>query len=329
MGDERIRVVPADMGSDATQWSAASESLGQAHKAVPALGVSFGGFQSVVGARYAAADLAVRNVLELGASRLRATATNVTSNNAQTTGDDEDADSRVRTAASGGGGAGTGSGAGSGTGGAGGGEHGGKGEGYYGDLLGPQQPIPTDPTPTDPMPADPKDPDITFDRIVDPKTGEVSWTPRVMEPREGRAVDGRDVERIPERADRIVVTLVDGEPRITYVDTDAGQRGGAAWEPHEGRPVAFAEAIDLAQDPQSRVVAGSGASEPTAQPTAEPAHTEWSRPLPDGADYAVVELRDGEPHLVFLDVDGKDVTQVADDRLPTGRLRPEPNGVQA
>ena len=321
MGDERIRVVPADMGSDATRWSAASESLGRAHRAVPALGVSFGGFQSVVGAKYSAADLAVQNMLELGASRLKATATNVTSNNAQTTSDDDDADSRVRTAASGGGGGGgggNGAGPGGGTGGAGGGEQGGKGEGHYTDLLGPQQPH-------QPMPTDPKDPDITFDRTVDPETGEVSWTPRVMEPGEGRAVDGRDVERIPERADRIVVTMVDGEPRITYVDTDAQPRDGATWQSDVGRPVAFAEQVDLAQDPQSRVVAGSGATEPTAQP----ARTEWSRALPEGADYAVVELRDGEPHLVFLDVDGKDVTEVADDRLPTGRVRTEPNGVQA
>lgn len=317
MGDERIRVVPADMGSDATQWSAASESLGQAHRAVPALGVLFGGFQSVVGEKYSAADLAVQNMLELGASRLKATSTNVTSNNAQTTGDDEDADSRVRTAASGGGGGG-GTGAGAGAGGAGGGESGGKGEGHYTDLLGPQQP-------SNPMPTDPKDPDITFDRTVDPETGEVSWTPRVMEPGEGRAVDGRDVERIPERADRIVVTMVDGEPRITYVDTDAEPRDGAQWQSDGGRPVAFAEPVDLAQGQDPRVVAGSGATEPTAQP----ARTVWSRALPEGADYAVVELRDGEPHLVFLDVDGKDVTQVADDRLPTGRVRPEPNGVQA
>ncbi|GGB86774.1 hypothetical protein N798_13995 [Knoellia flava TL1] len=318
MGDERIRVVPADMGSDATQWSAASESLGQAHRAVPALGVSFGGFQSVVGEKYSAADLAVQNMLELGASRLRATATNVTSNNAQTTGDDDDADSRVRTAAAAGGGGGSGGGSGGSAGTGGGGDHGGKGEGHYTDLLGPQQS-------TDPMPTDPKDPDITFDRTVDPETGEVSWSPRVMEPGEGRAVDGRDVERIPERADRIVVTMVDGEPRITYVDTDAEPRDGATWQSHGGRPVAFAEQVDLAQDPEARVVAGSGATEPTAQP----ARTEWSRALPEGADYAVVELRDGEPHLVFLDVDGKDVTQVADDRLPTGRVRPEPNGVQA
>ncbi|MFW5474398.1 hypothetical protein ACOCJ5_13910 [Knoellia sp. CPCC 206450] len=320
MGDERIRVVPADMGADAAQWSSASESLGQAHRAVPALGVSFGGFQSVVGTKYAAADLAVRNVLELGASRLRATSTNVTSNNAQTTSDDRDADSRVRTAASGGGGGGTGSGPGAGIGAGGDGEHGGKGEGHYTDLLGPQ-----DPTPADPMPADPKDPDITFDRTVDPETGEVTWTPRVMEPGEGRAVDGRDVERIPERADRIVVTMVDGEPRITYVDTDAQPRDGAAWQSHGGRPIADAEPLDLAQDPQPRVVAGSGASEPTAQPV----RTEWNRALPEGADYAVVELRGGEPQLVFLDVDGKQVTQVADDRLPTGQVRHEPNGVQA
>ncbi|MDT0213821.1 hypothetical protein Q9R29_07960 [Rothia sp. ARF10] len=328
MGDERIRVVPADMGSDAAQWSAASESLGRAHRAVPALGVSFGGFQSVVGTKYAAADLAVQNMLELGASRLRATATNVTSNNAQTTGDDDDASTRVRTAASGGAGGGSGARVDGGAGGAGAGSRGGRGEGHYTDLLGPQQPthpVPTDPVPTDPMPSDPRDPDITFDRTVDPETGEVTWTPRVMEPGEGRAVDGRDVERIPERADRIVVTMVDGEPRITYVDTDAQPPDGAAWQSHGGRPVAVAEPLDLAQDPQSRVVAGSGATEPTAQP----ARTEWSRPLPEGADYAVVELRDGEPHLVLLDVDGKDVTQVADDRLPTGRVRPEPSGVQA
>ncbi|GAA4107955.1 hypothetical protein GCM10022415_00300 [Knoellia locipacati] len=318
MGDVKFQVVPADMDADATQWGAASEALGRAHQAVPALGVSFGGFQSVVGARYSAADLAVRNMLEVGESRLRATSTNVTSNTTRTKDSDKDADTRVRTAGGGGGGGGGGGTGAGGDGGASGGDHGGKGSNHYAELMG------TGTGAGHPMPTDPKDPDITFDRTVDPETGDVTWTPRDMEPGEGRAVDGRDVERIPARADRIVVTMVDGEPRITYVDEDADTGGpGVQWQSEGGRPVASAQLVEPGAPSQERVVAGSGAVEPTA----EPARTEWSQALPEGADYAVVEVRDGEPHLVFLDVEGSEVTEVSDDRLPSGRVRAEVNGV--
>ncbi len=333
MGDVRFQVVPADMDVDATQWGAASEALGRAHRAVPALGVTFGGFQSVVGATYSAADLAVQNVLEVGEARLRATATNVTTNTTRTRGHDEDADARVRTAAgSGGGGAGGGGSAGGGVGTGGGG---GKGEDHYAGLLGPQDPSLQDPNHPAPMPTDPRDLATTFDRHVDPETGEVSWTARDLRPGEGSAVDGRDVERIPARADRIVVTMVEGEPRITYVDRDAEPVGqGVAWQSEGGWPVEGAQLVGAAQfgvdgeggeATDARVVAGSGAVEPQAQP----ARTEWSRTLPDGADVAVVEIRDGEPHLVFLDVDGTEVTQVADHTLPTGPARVEANGVRA
>ncbi|CAN7485349.1 hypothetical protein [Knoellia sp. LjRoot47] len=314
MGDVKFQVVPADMDADATQWGAASEALGRAHRAVPALGVSFGGFQSVVGTAYSAADLAVQNVLEVGESRLKATATNVTSNTTRTQDDDKNAGSRVRTAGGGGGGTGAGGGESGGD--------GGKGKDHYAELMG------TGTSFVQPMPTDPRDPDITFDRTVDPETGEVSWTPREMEPGEGRAVDGRDVERIPARADRIVVRMVDGEPQITYVDKDAESGGpGVHWQSDGGRPVASTQLVADGGTTDARVVAGSGAVEPTAEPTAEPARTEWSRPLPEGADYAVVEVRDGEPHLVFLDVEGREVTEVSDDRLPTGRVRAEANGV--
>ena len=316
MGDVKFQVVPADMDADATQWGAASEALGRAHKAVPALGVSFGGFQSVVGAKYSAADLAVRNMLEVGESRLRATSTNVTNNTTRTKDSDKDAGTRVRTAGGGSGGGGSAGG----EGGASTADQGSKGTSHYAELMGTGTGIGA----VHLMPTDPKDPDITFDRTVDPETGEVSWTPRDMEPGEGRAVDGRDVERIPARADRIVVTMVEGEPRITYVDKDGDTGGpGVHWQSDGGRPVASAQLVEDGGTPDARVVAGSGAVEPTA----EPARTEWSRPLPEGADYAVVEVRDGEPHLVFLDVEGREVTEVSDDRLPTGRVRTEANGV--
>lgn len=289
MGDTNIRVVPADMDADAARWGSAAESLGKAHRAVPALGVSFGGFQSVVGATYSAADLAVQNMIEVGASRLRATSANVTSNNTRTKTNDMDADSRVRQAANrgGGGGGADGSSRANGSNGSGdGGEHGSRGTSHYADLMGGR-----------PMPTDPQDPEITFDRTVDLGTGEVTWTPREMKPGEALATDGRDVERIPQRADRIVVTMVDGEPQITYVDEDARP---------EVKETGWEAATGVA--PESRVVPGSGAQEPQPQ-------TEWCRRLPAGADYAVVEVRDGEPHLVFLDVQGKEVTQVADHTL--------------
>ncbi|KGN36169.1 hypothetical protein [Knoellia subterranea] len=136
-----------------------------------------------------------------------------------------------------------------------------------------------------------------------------------MQRGEATAVDGRDVERIPARADRIVVTMVDGEPRISYIDTDAK---GSAWVGSEGKPVgpeAQVVGVEWQQesggDASDRVVAGSGAAEPQRQP----AQTEWTRALPEDADFAVVEVRDGEPHLVFLDVEGREVTQIADREL--------------
>lgn len=229
--------------------------MGKAHRAVPALGVSFGGFASVVGTTYSAADLTVQNMIGLGTTRLRAMSTNVTANNGRTKKDDSDADTRVRQAAAGGGGEGDpGPDAGSGD------QSGGKGDARYAQLMSAQ-----------PMSSDPKDPDVTFDRHVDPKTGDVTWTPREMKLGEALAVDGRDVERIPQRADRIVVTMVAGEPQITYVD------------------------------------AAAQGSQDQSQP-----QTEWSRPLPQRADFAVVEVRDGEQHLVSPDVEGAEVRQVSD-----------------
>lgn len=312
MGNETFHVVPADMDADAAKWGAAADSLGHAHRAVPALGVSFGGFQTVVGKKYSEADLAVQNVIELGAGRLRATSTNVTNNSGRTKKNDDEAGKTVTQAGAGGGGGDRGPGAGPGPGENGGGESGGKGKNHYVDLLG------------NPMPTDPKDPETTFDRQVDEKTGEVTWTPREMKPGEGSATDGRDVERIPERADRIVVTMVDGEPRITYVDTDADEGGGPR---PSGQPTgAHWQAADGSA--AGRVVAGSGAQEPGAttlqtnsQSQAQP-QTEWSRPLPEGADVAVVEVRDGEPHLVFLDVNGSEVTQVSDTALTDHEFLP-------
>ncbi|WP_148232529.1 hypothetical protein [Janibacter sp. HTCC2649] len=317
MGNETFHVVPADMDADAAKWGSAADSLGKAHRAVPALGVSFGGFQTVVGTKYSEADLAVQNMIELGEGRLRATSTNVTHNIGRTKKNDDDAGKSVSHAGAGGGGGdrgpGTGTGTGPGSGENGGEPSGGKGKDHYAQLLN-----------DNPMPTDPKDPEITFDRHVDEKTGEVSWTPREMKPGEGSATDGRDVERIPERADRIVVTMVDGEPRITYVDTDADDGGGP--RPSAQPAGAHWQAADGSAT--GRVVAGSGAQEPgaaTLQPNsqtqAQP-QTEWSRPLPDGADVAVVEVRDGEPHLVFLDVNGGEVTQVSDTALTDHEFLP-------
>lgn len=206
------------MDKDAARWGSAADSLGQAHRAVPALGVAFGGFQSIVGEKYAAADLAVQNVIEVGASRLRSTSRNVSDNNTRTKRNDSDSDSRVRQAANRGGGGGSDAGTDSGRHG-GSGHDEGKGKDHYADLMGGRT-----------MPSDPKDPEITFDRQVDAETGQVTWTPREMKPGEATAVDGRDVERIPQRADRILVTMVDGEPRITYVDND-GRPAGKELQP--------------------------------------------------------------------------------------------------
>ena len=127
---------------------------------------------------------------------------------------------------------------------------------------------------------------------------------------------GRDVERIPQRADKSVVTMVNGEPQISYVDTDAdvrrdpGSQADARWE------------AAVAEQPSARVVAGSGAQEPGPQwePGPQP-QTEWTRALPEGADYAVVEVRDGQPHLVVLDVDGTEVHEVSDSSLGVPRAQ--------
>lgn len=311
MGDVTFRVVPADMEADASKWGSAAESMGQAHRAVPALGVSFGGFQTVIGQTYSDADLAVQNMIEVGAGRLRATSTNVTTNSGRTKKNDDDADKRVGQAGAGGGGRVGGGGPGEQSGGPagerpseqpgeqpGGQSGGGKDKNHYTLLLN-----------DNPMPSDPKDPEITFDRHVDEKTGEVTWTPREMMAGEGVATDGRDVERIPARADRIAVTMVDGEPQISYVDRDTGSQPGDKGLDTGGHWEAATE-----HRPETRIVSGSGAEEPRSQPEAQP-RTEWSRALPEGADYAVVEVRDGEPHLVFLDVEGNDVTQVSDRAL--------------
>lgn len=160
---------------------------------------------------------------------------------------------------------------------------GGKGAEHYSGVLGGS-------------PQDPKDPDVTFDRKVDPETGEVTWTQREMRPGEAQAIDGRDVERIPRGADRVVVTMVDGEPRITYQRADEAD-GGV-----DGRE----------RESNGRVVAGSGAIEPTGTSP----DGQWSRRLSADADYAVVEIRDGQTHLVFLDTDGKGVGELGDVVLP-------------
>ncbi|MFW5463338.1 hypothetical protein ACOCJ7_12225 [Knoellia sp. CPCC 206453] len=281
------------MDADASLWSGASDSLGKAVAAVPALSIKFGRFEDSVGENYAIADKAVRASIVTGEQRLGAMATNVNANNTRTKGNDEDAGKRVT-------GAGRESAGGSGS------DHdaGGKGKDHYAELMSQQA-----------MPTDPKDREITFDRHVDPQTGEVTWSPRAMEPGESTRVDGRDVERIPQRADRIVVTMVNGEPQITYVDTDAnaGPGGkGSSWQ------------SDVATQPEARVVAGSGAQEPLPQVP----QTEWSRPLPAGADYAVVEMRDGQPHVVFLDVQGGDVSELRDVTLADGVAdRPVPTAV--
>lgn len=302
MGDNGYDVVPADMTHDLGQWSAASEAMGRAaKKAENADTVAFGSFASHLETIYTGAAGSAKTYFTAGQTSLKGMSTNLANNGGQYAQDDTDSDGKVRGAGSGGGGNGGGSGQGAG-------EHGGKDKDHYAQLMS---------TPN-PMPTDPKDPDITFDRVVDPETGEVSWTPREMTPGEATATDGRDVEKIPQRADRIVVTMVDGEPRITYVDSgpdaslevarDPGAKDvdtGPRWE---GEP---------AKNLEGRVVAGSGAVEPQpqAQLQPEPPAPEWSRELPEGADYAVAEVRNGEVHLVFLDVQGNEVTMNADHRL--------------
>lgn len=306
MGDTKFRVVPGDMDADAALWSGASGSLGKAVTAVPELSISFGRFEDSVGEKYTAADKAVRASIVTGEKRLEAMATNVNANNTRTKKNDSDSDSRVRGAGSRGGGGGGAQG----DTGPGGDTTGGKGKDHYSELMG-----------GNPMPADPKDPEITFDRRVDPDTGEVTWTPRAMKPGEAVATDGRDVERIPQRADRIVVTMLDGEPQITYVDNEAvahgdeGRRADVRWESSPGT-----EAGPVTE-PTGRVVAGSGALEPG--PIQSAPQTEWTRALPEGADFAVVEVRDGEPHLVFLDVEGREVSQVSDSALTDAVGTPE------
>ncbi len=283
MGDVKFHVVPDHMDADAGLWSGASDSLGKAVAAVPALSINFGRFQASVGENYSIADKAVRTSIVTGEKRLGAMAANVNANNTRTKGNDGDAGKSVTSA-----GRGTSGGTGSDP------DSGGKGKDHYAELMSQQ-----------PMPTDPKDPEITFDRHVDPQTGDVTWTPREMKPGEATSVDGRDVERIPQRADRIVVTMVNGEPQITYVDkdADAGPTGkGSSWQ------------SELTTAPDARVAAGSGAHEPLPQIP----QTEWSRPLPEGADYAVVEMRNGEPHLVFLDVEGGEVSQLRDVTLDDG-----------
>lgn len=283
MGDASFKVVPADMTHDQGQWNAASAALGRAAaKAEKADTIAFGSFASLLKSAYEGPAGDAKTFFSAGETQLANVASNVASNLSRYVGDDQEAGSKVR-------GAGAGSGSGSSQPSPG-GEHGGKGENHYADLMGAPKPMPTDP----------RDPAITFDRNVDEKTGEVSWTPREMEPGEAVAIDGRDVERIPARADRIVVTMVDGEPQITYVDKGEANGKDVRWEAEagvvpEGRIVPA----------EGRVVPGSGTQEP--QPQLQPVD-EWSRAVPEGADYAVAEVRDGEVHLVFLDVDGTEIT---------------------
>ena len=205
MGDTSFKVVPADMTHDQGQWNSASAALGRAAtEAEKADTIAFGSFASLLKTAYEGPAGDAKAFFSAGETQLANVAANVASNLSRYVGDDKDAGSKVR-------GAGAGSGSGPSPQPGPGGEHGGKGEDHYADLMGGPKP----------MPSDPKDPAITFDRNVDEKTGEVSWTPREMKPGEAVAVDGRDVERIPQRADRIVVTMVDGEPQITYVDQGA------------------------------------------------------------------------------------------------------------
>lgn len=292
MGDKSFKVVPADMTHDQGQWNAASEALGRAvSKAKAADTVAFGSFAPLVKSIFTTAADTARDNLKAGESATAGMATNLANNNGQYGKNDSDADRKVRGA-----GARSGSESSSDAGHA---DKGGKDKDHYAELMGP------------PKPTDPKDPEITFDRHVDPKTGEVTWTPREMKPGEATAIDGRDVERIPQRAERVVVRMVDGEPQITFVDSAPE---GKEWE-STGEPDAdLRKPGELAsqESTQARVVPGSGAAEPG--PHLQP-QDEFSRRLPEGADYAVVEVRDGEPHLVFLDVEGGEVHQIADHGL--------------
>ena len=88
-----------------------------------------------------------------------------------------------------------------------------------------------------------------------------------------------------------LVTLVDGEPSITFVDRD---EPGTASMP------------TTAPGPRGEAVLSQ----------------QWSQPLPESADHAVIEVRDGEPHLVFLETDGTAVTQVSEVNLRTGQTTP-------
>lgn len=298
MGDMNFRVVPADMTHDQGQWNAASAALGRAAaKAENADTIAFGSFATLLKSAYEGPARDAKAYFTAGETQLANVASNVASNLARYLGDDKDAGGRVR-------GAGAGSGSGTSSPSGPGGAPGGKGEDHYADLMGGPRP----------MPSDPKDPAITFDSNVDPVTGEVSWTPREMKPGEAVAIDGRDVERIPPRADRIVVTMVDGEPQITYVDKDGAKGADLQWQ------------SDAGVRPGSRIVPGSGAEEPQPGAPLQPV-TEWSRALPEGADYAVAEVRDGEVHLVFLDVDGTEITVSGEHNLgeaPVAEPMPAP-----
>lgn len=314
MGEQGFKVVPADMTHDLGQWNAASEALGRAAKKGENAGtVAFGSFAPHIETIYTGAASGSSSFFTAGKTSLAGMATNLANNGGQYSQDDTDSDGKVRGAGAGGGGGGGGQGQGAGG-------HGGKDSDHYSQLMS---------TPN-PMPTDPKDPEVTFDRNVDPETGEVSWTQREMKPGESEAIDGRDVERIPQRADRIVVTMVDGEPRITYVDD--GPRSGVESTPGTGGKATGSEVRwegEQGATPEGRVAAGSGAVEPQPQsPLPLAPADEWSRKLPEGADYAVAEVRDGEVHLVFLDVEGNEVTMTADHHLgeaaPAAVPVPEP-----
>lgn len=294
MGAQGFEIVRADMVNDEGQWNAASAALGRAAtKAGTVDTVAFGSFAAILKDKYETPAGAARDFFKAGETQLAAVATTIANNSGQYTSDDSGAKGNVGRAGQGGSGSDAGPG----------GAEGGKDKGHYAELMS-----------ANPMPTDPKDPEVTFDRSVNPETGEVTWTQREMKPGEAVATDGRDVERIPQRADKVVVTMVNGEPQITYVDSDAAPVGG------KGSGEATWEAAPVADQTAARVVAGSGAVEPgphlQTQPQPQPQpQTEWTRPLPEGADYAVVEVRDGQPHLVFLDVEGGQVTEIADHGL--------------
>ena len=287
MGNEGFKVVKEDMRHDRAQWETASAALGRAaKKAEGADAVAFGAFSSVLQSPFSSGATAVRDFIVSGQKALSGVATNLANNGGQYATDDKKSEQDVRNAGRGGS---TGNGSEGGA-----EERGGKDASHCAELLNGKG-------------VDPKDPHVTFDRRVDPATGEVTWTPRDMRPGEAAAIDGRDVEKIPGTADRIVVTMVNGEPQITYIDKDANSSGTQAGKSEEHqRPHEF-----------GRVMAGSGAVEPGMTTP----RTEWSRALPEGADYAVVEVRNGQAHLVFLDVAGGSVTEVADHKLATEPVR--------